>query len=173
MSHAEEDNDEHNKDDCSEMDFLPSKLDPVTWSDIKLLMTGMNMVAEDLKGMKEKQKQFEEILLGTTVPGKTPVKNVKSKGKVRSSKKDKDDRKSKSSKSKKSLDSSESSSDDDSSSSSSFSSSSEDGSDPDLDPDDLFAQAFGDKPGKTNKFQFVNPIRGSSSIPAKKYSKSD
>jgi hypothetical protein len=173
MSRAEEDNDEHNKDDCSEKDILPSKLEPVTKSDIKLPMTGMNMVAEDLKGMKEKQKQFEEILLGTTVPGKTPVKKVKSKGKVRSSKKDKDDRKSKSSKSKKSLDSSESSSDDDDSSSSSFSSSSEDGSDPDLDPNDLFAQAFGDKPGKTNKFQFVNPIRGSSSIPAKKYSKSD
>ena len=55
------------------------------------------MVAENLKSMKEKQKQFEEILLGSTVSGKTPAKEVKSKGKVRSSsKKDKDDRKSKS-----------------------------------------------------------------------------
>jgi hypothetical protein len=124
--------------------------------------------------MKEKQKQFEEILLGTTLPEKTTAEEVKSIGKFRSSKKDKDDRKSKSSKSKKRLDFSDSSTDDnDSSSSSSSSNSSEDGSDPDLDPDDLFAQAFGDKPGKTNKFQFVNPIRGSSSIPAKKYSKSD
>ena len=136
--------------------------------------TGMNMVAEDLECTKEKQKQFEEILLGTTVPEQTPAKEVKSKGKVRSSKKDKDHRKSKSGKCKKSLDSSDSSSDGNHSSSSNNSSSlSEDGSDPDLDPDDVFAQAFGDKPGKTNKFQFVNPIRGSSSIPAKKYSKSD
>ena len=80
--------------------------------------------------------------------GKKPAKEVKSKGKVRSSKKDKDDRKSKSGKSKKSLDSSDSSSDDNHSSSSSNSSSlSEGGSDPDLDPDDLFAQTFGDKPG--------------------------
>ena len=87
MSRAEEDNDEHNKDDCSEKDFLPSKLEPVTKSDIKLLMTGMNMVAEDLKGMKEKQKQFEEILLGTTVPGKTPVKKSNQKAKLEAAKK--------------------------------------------------------------------------------------
>ena len=174
MLRAEEEDDEHKEDDSSEKDSLSSELEPVSRSDIKRLMTGMNMVAEDLKSMKEKQQQFEEILLGTTVPGKTPAKEVKSKAKVRRNKKDKEDRKSKSSKSKKSQDSSDSGSDDDDSSSSSSSSSlSEDGSDPDLDPDDLFAQAFGDKPGKTNKFQFVNPIRGSSSIPAKMYSKSD
>ena len=173
MSRAEEDDNEHKENDSSENDNLSSELESVSRSDIKRLLTGMNMVAEDLKSMKEKQKQFEEILLGTTVPEKTPAKEVKSKGKVRSSKKDKEDRKSKSSKSKKSLDSSDSSSDDDSSSSSSSSSLSENGSDLDLDPDDLFAQAFGDKPGKTNKFQFVNPMRGSSSIPAKKNSKSN
>ena len=87
MSRAEEDNDEHKEDDSSEKDILPSELEPVTRSDIKLLMTWMNMVAEDLKSMKEKHKQFEEILLGTTLPGKTTAKEVKSKGKVRSSKK--------------------------------------------------------------------------------------
>ena len=111
ISRAEEDDDEHKEDDGSEKDILPSGLvEPVTRSDIKWLMTGMNMVTEDLKSMKEKQKQYEEILLvGTNVPGKTPAKEVESRGKVRSSKKDKDDRKSKSSKSKKSLDSSDSS----------------------------------------------------------------
>ena len=94
MSRAEEDDNEHKENDSSENDNLSSELESVSRSDIKWIMTGMNMVAEDLKSMKEKQKQFEEILLGTTVPGKTPAKEVESRGKVRSSKKDKDDRKS-------------------------------------------------------------------------------
>ena len=108
MSRAEEDDDEHNEDDNSERDSLPSGFDTISKDDIKLLMSGVNMVVEDLKSMREKQKQFEEILLGSTVPVKTPAKEVKSKDKVRGSKKDKDDRKSKSSRSKKSLDSSDS-----------------------------------------------------------------
>ena len=87
MSRAEEDDNEHKENDNSENDNLSSELESVSRSDIKRLLTGMNMVAEDLKSMKEKQKQFEEILLGTTVPEKTPAKEVKSKGKVRSSKK--------------------------------------------------------------------------------------
>ena len=58
------------------------------------------MMVADFKSMTEKQKQLEEILLGTTVPGRTPAKEVKSNGKVRSGKEDKDGRKSKSGKSK-------------------------------------------------------------------------
>ena len=106
-------------------------------------MSGINTIIGDFKSMKEKQKQFEEILLGTTVPEKTPAKEVKSKGKFKSSKEDIEDiedHKSRSGKSKKSQDSSDSNNDNDSSSSSSSSSSSEDGSDPDLDPDDLFVE---------------------------------
>ena len=105
MSSAEEDDNEHNVDDKSERDSLNSGSEPVTKSDIKILLSGVNMVAEDLKNMKEKQKQFEEILLGSTVPGKTPAKEFKSKGKDRSNKKDKDNRKSKSGKSKQGFDS--------------------------------------------------------------------
>jgi hypothetical protein len=157
MSRAEED-DEHDKDDdnSSEGDILAYGIETITKDDIKLLMSGITTMIGDFKSMKEKQKQFEEILLGTTVPEKTPAKEVKSKGKGDSKVKS-------SSKSKKTQDSSDSSNNDnDSSSSSSSSSSSEDVSDPDLDPDDLFARAFGDKSGKANKFQFVNPMRGSS-----------
>jgi hypothetical protein len=55
LSRAEEDNDEHKEDDSSEKDILPSELEPVTRSDIKLLMTGMNMVAEDLKSKHERK----------------------------------------------------------------------------------------------------------------------
>jgi len=135
------------------------------------LMTGMGKILVDFEGMKEKQGQFEEILLGTTLPGKTPAKEeFKSKGKDKSSKEDRSNRKSKSNWDKKGPDSSDSSDSNDSSSSSS-SSSSDDGSDPDLDPDDLFAQAFADKPGKADKFKFVNPIRGSSPTKNSKHEK--
>ena len=46
MSRAEEDDDEHKEDDGSEKDILPSELESVTRSDIKWLMTGMNMVSK-------------------------------------------------------------------------------------------------------------------------------
>ena len=87
MSRAEEDDDEHKEDDSSEKDILPSELESVTRSDIKWLMTGMNMVAEDLKSMKEKQQQFEEILLGTTVPEKNQQKKSNQKEKLEAVKK--------------------------------------------------------------------------------------
>ena len=58
MSRAEEDDDEHNEDENSERDSLPSGFDTISKDDIKLLMSGVNMVVEDLKSMKEKQKQL-------------------------------------------------------------------------------------------------------------------
>ena len=88
MSRAEEVDDEHKEDDSSEKNILPtSELEPVSGSDIKWIMTGMNMVAEDLKSMKEKKKQFEEILLGTTVPGKHQQKKSNQKAKIGATKK--------------------------------------------------------------------------------------
>ena len=80
----------------------------------------MGKILIDFEGMKEKQGQFEEILLGTTLPGTTPGKEeFKSKGKDKSSKEDKNSRKSKSNWGKKGPDSSDSSDGNDSSSSSS------------------------------------------------------
>ena len=82
MSRAEE-HDEHEKDDdnSSEGDILTYGVETITKDDIKLLMSGISTMIGDFRSMKEKQKQFEEILLGTTVPEKTPAKEVKSKGK--------------------------------------------------------------------------------------------
>ena len=100
------------------------------------------------------------ILQGSSLPGKTPAKKeAKSKGKDRSSsKEDKYNRKSRSNWGAKGSNSSDSS-DSENSSSSSSSSLSVNVSDPDLDSDDLFSQAFRDM---RDKFKFVNPIRGSS-----------
>jgi hypothetical protein len=87
MSSRAEEDDEHDKDDdnSSEGDSLPYGIETITKNDIKLLMSGITTMIGDFKSMKEKQKQFEEILLGTTVqekmPEKTPAKEVKSKGK--------------------------------------------------------------------------------------------
>ena len=88
MSRAEEDDDEQKKDDSSEKSILPtSELAPVSRSDIKWIMTGIKKVAEDLKSMKEKQKQFEEILLGTTVPEKHQQKKLNQEAKLEAVKK--------------------------------------------------------------------------------------